>query len=228
MTKDELICKYLNGELDSDEERKVLHIIADDEDLRSMLHFEQKLNSVFRNESAYRPNTVPEGFTEDMMRLISEKEESTNRESVVMDWLIKLWASRQFQWGPVYAVAAVLLIISSSYMVLQNDEQLLRGTDLESSVQPVSSSATEVIIRFTYFDGEAKSVAVAGDFSNWEPVELSKRVVNGKEIWTGLVTMSRGVHSYMFVKNGSKWVTDPLALMHRSDGFGNKNAVIYL
>jgi hypothetical protein len=40
--------------------------------------------------------------------------------------------------------------------------------------------------------------------------------------------MNRGEHRYMFVKDGEEWVTDPMAPMQREDGFGNKNAVIYL
>jgi hypothetical protein len=40
--------------------------------------------------------------------------------------------------------------------------------------------------------------------------------------------MDRGEHRYMFIKNGEKWVTDPLAPVQQDDGFGNKNAVIYL
>jgi hypothetical protein len=40
--------------------------------------------------------------------------------------------------------------------------------------------------------------------------------------------MERGEHRYMFVKNGENWVTDPLAAIQQDDGFGNKNAVIYL
>jgi hypothetical protein len=32
----------------------------------------------------------------------------------------------------------------------------------------------------------------------------------------------------MFVVDGSRWVTDPLAPVQRSDGFGNKNAVLQL
>ncbi|HEX6982119.1 MAG TPA: hypothetical protein VF181_05115 [Balneolaceae bacterium] len=231
MTKDELIYRYLNGELDADKERKVLHMIADDEDLRSMLHFEYKLNSVFLGESAWENSSVPEGFSEGVMNLIAQKEEKAVRESTVWNWLKKLWAPQPLQWRPVYAVATVLLIIgflSYSPFKKQDKAQFLQIANLENSVQQVSSTATEVMLRFIYFDEKAESVAVAGDFSNWEPIELSKQVVNGKKIWTGLVTMSRGEHNYMFVRNGSEWVTDPLAMVHRSDGFGNKNAVIYL
>ena len=81
-------------------------------------------------------------------------------------------------------------------------------------------------IRFRYANSTADSVAVAGDFSQWDPIPLSPRTVNGETVWTGLVPVSRGEHEYQFVINGERWVTDPLAPVKRSDGFGAKNAVL--
>jgi 1,4-alpha-glucan branching enzyme len=77
-----------------------------------------------------------------------------------------------------------------------------------------------------YTNNTADSVAVAGDFSQWSPIPLSPRTVNGETVWTGLVPVSRGEHEYQFVINGERWVPDPLAPVTRSDGFGAKNAVL--
>jgi 1,4-alpha-glucan branching enzyme len=77
-----------------------------------------------------------------------------------------------------------------------------------------------------YTNNTADSVAVAGDFSQWSPIPLSPRTVNGETVWTGLVPVSRGEHEYQFVINGERWVTDPLAPVTRSDGFGAENAVL--
>ena len=35
-----------------------------------------------------------------------------------------------------------------------------------------------------------------------------------------------GVHKYMFVIDGTEWVTDPDAERYAEDGFGNRNAVL--
>jgi 1,4-alpha-glucan branching enzyme len=83
-------------------------------------------------------------------------------------------------------------------------------------------------MRFVYTSEAADSVAVAGDFSDWEPIPLSPRTVNGQTVWTGLVPVSRGEHEYQFVINGTRWVTDPLAPVTRDDGFGAENAVLKL
>lgn len=82
--------------------------------------------------------------------------------------------------------------------------------------------------RFVFTDPDAQSVAVAGDFSRWEPIPLSSRTVNGQTVWTGLVPVGRGEHEYQFVVDGSEWVTDPLAPVTRDDGFGAQNAVLKL
>jgi hypothetical protein len=94
---------------------------------------------------------------------------------------------------------------------------------------PAASDGEDVVwTRFVFTSNDAESVAVAGDFSNWEPIPLSPRTVNGQTVWTGLVPVGRGEHEYQFVINGSEWVTDPLAPVKRNDGFGAKNAVLKL
>lgn len=241
MDKDKLLRRYLDGELSAEEERKALHMIADDPEMRSMLRFEQQLSdSLSQVEKIQHEADVPEGFTDRVMNRIERHEHDTASTGIIdkiREWYKQLWTPRQVQWRPAYAfVLALLVMFSLSYpLVLTRQEggrtpQSRQGRvqNLQNSVQQVSAEAGKVMLRFVYIDDKAKSVAVAGDFNNWEPVELSRQKVNGETVWTGLISMSRGEHSYMFVKNGDKWVTDPLAPVQREDGFGNKNAVIYI
>jgi hypothetical protein len=46
------------------------------------------------------------------------------------------------------------------------------------------------------------------------------------DVWTAQLVLPPGTYEYMFVENGENWVTDPLALQTRDDGFGRKNAVL--
>jgi hypothetical protein len=154
----------------------------------------------------------------------------------IKNWFRRLWVPTQIQWRPAYAFMLLLVVmISLSYPIFMNSSggsyqgnEDLNASNMGDSIQQVSAEVDEVMLRFVYIDENAESVAVAGDFSNWKRVELSKQVVNGQQIWTGLISMSRGEHNYMFVKNGEEWITDPLAPVQHDDGFGNKNAVIYL
>lgn len=234
--KDELLRKYLDNELSSEEEREALHTIADDENLRDMLRFEHQLKDTFAGNKS---TSVPEGFTEQVMHRLSAEETQEERLSLFekfRSWVQYLWMPREISYRPVYAFSVVLLVVATfSYSlflsnVFDPDQPSIatNNPEIGESVQQVSSGSEKVMLRFMYVDEEAESIAVAGDFSDWQPIEMSKQVVDGKTIWTGLVSMSRGKHNYMFVKNGDKWVTDPLATVQREDGFGNKNAVVYL
>lgn len=237
MNPDKLLRKYLEGELSPDEEKEALHAIAEDEELRSMLRFEQKLNSTLSSHSDSLTSTkVPQDFSDDVMQQITRSEETTaGIVSRLKDRYQEFWEPKQIQWRPAYSMAvAALVIFAFTYPLfiaetpVSPPKQAANMQEMDQSVQQVSAEAGEVMLRFVYIDGDANSVAVAGDFSNWEPIELNRQEVNGEQVWSGMVRMSRGEHNYMFVKDGSKWITDPMAPVTRDDGFGNKNAVIYL
>lgn len=97
---------------------------------------------------------------------------------------------------------------------------------------PVAPVATDpgttesvVFVQFLLEAPGAESVAVVGDFSEWEPT-FPLEDADGDGVWTGRVPIEPGVHSYMFLVDGSNWLTDPNADRYQDDGFGNQNAVL--
>ncbi len=236
MDKEEILRKYLDGELSGEEEREALHTIAEDPQMREMLSFERSVRSTVNSTEIYEQPEVPEGFTERVMHSIEQAEagqpeSSTSLTEEVKSWIQSLWKPKQIHLRPVYgAVAAMILVIAivMPFYFTDNRELPPVNNNMQESIQQVAQSQSQVWVRFVYIDENAQSIEVAGDFNGWEPVPLDKQEVNGEQVWTGLVSMSRGEHRYMFVKDGEKWVTDPMAPMQREDGFGNKNAVIYL
>ncbi len=82
-----------------------------------------------------------------------------------------------------------------------------------------------VYVQFMVQAPGASSVAVAGDFTEWSP-QLALEDADGDGVWTGRVPLRPGVHEYMFVVDGSEWMTDPNADRYADDGFGNRNAVL--
>lgn len=235
---EELLRKYIDGELAPEEEREALHMIADDAEMRSMLRFEQKLNEASTDLRNLSSAEVPAGFSDHVMAAIEADAVADTKIGLMARlraFLDSILEPRQVQLRPVYAMAmvvlAVMLLVGMPYFGSQQSQQQIAGestTSESATVQSVSDDGEQVWTRFVYIDKEAESVSVAGDFSNWEPIELTKKQLNGEQVWTGLVPMDRGEHRYMFVKNGEQWVTDPLATVQQDDGFGNKNAVIYL
>ncbi len=73
---------------------------------------------------------------------------------------------------------------------------------------------------------QVKSIAVVGDFNDWDPTRNLLADENNDGIWTVTLKLEPGRYEYMFILDGQKWVPDPSAYRYVSDGFGNKNAVL--
>jgi len=127
---------------------------------------------------------------------------------------------------PVAALAAAALV---ALVVWPSERPPAPPTD-SSAVRPASLTTPEtggpqVYVELSLRAGDASSVAVAGDFTDWRPT-VQLRDPDGDGVWTALVPVGPGVHQYMFVVDGSRWVTDPDASRYVDDGFGHRNAVL--
>ena len=127
-------------------------------------------------------------------------------------WLLR---SRTIHMSPLtgtLAAAAILVVL------------LIPRGPQDVTTDPVLTT-TAILVEFRLEAPGATSVALAGDFNDWETdVVLEDR--DGDGIWTGRVPIQPGVHKYMFVIDGTEWVTDPDAERYSDDGFGNRNAVL--
>jgi len=70
-----------------------------------------------------------------------------------------------------------------------------------------------------HFPG-ARSVEVVGSFNDWSRGTLHLNDDNGDGIWHAKAVLPAGQHEYMFVVDGERWVSDPLAGRYVDDGFG--------
>jgi 1,4-alpha-glucan branching enzyme len=86
--------------------------------------------------------------------------------------------------------------------------------------------ATPAGVRFTLVHAEATSVAVAGTFNQWSVSSHPLSREGTSHVWTGTVPLPPGEHLFMFVVNGTQWITPPLADDFVDDGFGAKNGVV--
>ena len=230
---EELFQKYLDGELNETEERQALHMIADDAEMREMLRFERSLVYSFLAEAGAESFTVPVNFADSVMKRIEssdmtapEPNPDREKESVKMFNLLPV---RKLMMNPVFAAAVILLSVGFGYLLslsFHNQEVII--DEYGASTHLIAEEESLIWIRFVYFDEDAESMEIAGDFSDWEPIALNPEFIGEKQVWTGIVPVERGEHRYMFVRNGEEWVTDPLAEVQQDDGFGNKNAVLYL
>jgi 1,4-alpha-glucan branching enzyme len=79
---------------------------------------------------------------------------------------------------------------------------------------------------FFYHDDSAESVALAGDFNNWN-TSAAPFIRNGSGVWTaGIDLPSPGRYRYKFVVNGNRWIDDPSNGVKEPDNYGGLNSVI--
>jgi 1,4-alpha-glucan branching enzyme len=81
----------------------------------------------------------------------------------------------------------------------------------------------QVLVQFRLDAPDASGVALAGNFTDWEPKYQLTRTAGG--VWTVTVPLAQGVHKYAFVVDGKTWQPDPLA-PSVADGFGGENSQI--
>ena len=249
---DAYVQRLLDGDLAPHEESDALHAIADDAEARSTLRFELQWSPAAARSAA----SPPPQFADNVMAAILEDAPSTAENSLSDDgsvrdritrWLESLSSPVELRVHPLPAFLVILGIMVGVWGLRGTIDPTSLGerrapiaeqttgsgaasgaSQPEETTRIASESGETVWIRFVYTGDAAESVAVAGDFSKWEPIPLSSRTVNGQIIWTGLVPVRRGEHEYQFVINGERWVTDPLAPIQRNDGFGATNAVLKL
>jgi hypothetical protein len=140
------------------------------------------------------------------------------------DWIV---SPRQIRVSPLAAglVAAAFAVV----IALPGRDAPGGGTGPAGSGAPSGTAAATpeavVYVQFIMEAPGAESVAVAGDFSEWEPT-FSLDDADGDGVWTGRVPVRPGVHSYMFLIDGAEWQTEPNADSYQDDGFGNRNAIL--
>jgi hypothetical protein len=123
-----------------------------------------------------------------------------------------LFRGRPLTWNmaSALAVAAVLVVVSAALV-----RQHPAGGPRDGAVT----------VRLNFYAPGAERVVVAGDFNRWQG-DSTPMTPQGSGIWTVDIPLRQGVYSYMFVVDGTAWVTDPDAEAFQDDGFGNRNAVV--
>lgn len=141
----------------------------------------------------------------------------------------------RLRWAPAAAVAAVALIAfiggwwSGGQRTQTPTGDLPGMPGQEAAVTAGQRTAVDTGLRYVRLvyvpaDRNVQQVTVAGSFNNWEPSATPMRRQDGA--WSTILVLPPGSYEYMFVEDGNRWVTDPLAIETRADGFGGVNAVL--
>ena len=81
---------------------------------------------------------------------------------------------------------------------------------------------------FVFHAPGATRVELVGDFTAWRRERIPMRGPDADGNWSARVRLPAGRYEYQFLVEGERWVTDPLAVSRRPDGFGYQNAVVNL
>jgi len=135
-----------------------------------------------------------------------------------------IWTPRrvELQWRPAYAIAAAAAVILF-LIVLPYGWR----TPAAAPRSPAATGDTDprLFVQFRLDAPDAMDVRLAGSFTNWQPRYELHQASPG--VWTITLPLSAGVHDYVFVVDGQRWVADPYA-QKVDDGFGGVNSRIAL
>lgn len=242
---DELIQKYLDGELTEQEAAVLSGALAGDPSLDAELRSYERLLAAAAADIERDPSP---GFEERVMERVTA---SAGRSAagpltagkVVEDRdgrSIGSWGGAGWfrSWRPRLALAAgVVFVFALGYVTARrggpgapatppsaNDDGQRARVAAAQTIAP----APLRLVRLVYVppDDDVQRVTVAGTFNGWDPEGTELRKEGGA--WVVQLVLPPQTYEYMFVENGQQWVTDPLALETRDDGFGRQNAVLDL
>ncbi len=179
-----------------------------------------KLKQVVFALNSTSPQTVPETFAQNIMAKISQ--EKIQIQSSWMDRLKKQVSIPQFSFRIAGAAAITAIFVFLAFTFLFNFSELPGQPGEKEAV------AYQVEVTFNISGIEAQTIAVAGDFNGWNTNANQLEDPEGDGIWIGKINLEPGRYEYMLVVDDGKWVTDPNAKVYANDGFGSKNAVLFI
>jgi len=224
-----LLARYFDGDLDEREARDFLEKVESDPRLENELRAYERLLAL--GKELPTPE-VPTGFTERVMAEV-------NAERYLERIRTRLSGFR-IQWAPLAVAAAAVVLAYIGGWLVGHSPRMVPGTTEDPRVArravtydfphiagqaPATDSGLQyVTLSYAPADPSVEQVTIAGSFNNWDPNATPMRRKNG--VWVTILLLPPGSHEYMFVENNQRWVTDPLAVKTRDDGFGGTNAVL--
>ena len=79
--------------------------------------------------------------------------------------------------------------------------------------------------QFVLVAPQAASVALVGDFNDWDPARSPMRATHSG-LWATIVPLAPGRYHYAFLVNGIEWRPDPAAPAALDDDFGSPSSVV--
>jgi hypothetical protein len=138
-----------------------------------------------------------------------------------------------FSVTPLHALAAAALagivVLGSLRLRSDTDTQLATSPDTSVMLQPVANvtrAASDIEYeQFMIIAPEANSVALVGDFNDWDAATTPMKRVSPDGAWLVTLPLHPGRYEYQFEVNGQQRVNDPTR-PQTSSAFGSPNSVV--
>jgi len=225
---DEYLQKYLDGDLTEEEAATFARALADNTELDAELRVYERMLATAAANRDLDPST---GFADDVMDRIGNPGFADRPSPGPLQ---RWFGGSQPRALRVALAAGFVAVFMVGYLAPRPDGGRTPVNESEGiSVPMVQADAGAMpvahrLARLVYAPGNPniEQVSVAGTFNGWDP-ELTTMTRRG-DVWVVQILLPPQTYEYMFVEDGERWVTDPLAVQTRDDGFGRKNAVLDL
>jgi len=81
-------------------------------------------------------------------------------------------------------------------------------------------------IRFSVTVPAAISVSLVGSFNGWSATAHRMTSTGSNGLWSVVVPLRQGEHTFMYLIDGKTWLVPPLADDYVTDGFGTTNGIV--
>jgi anti-sigma factor RsiW len=209
VSRRERVRRSVDGELEPHELRALEDDAKRDPRLAKEL---EGARSVSRALAELERPEVPEDLVNaSVLRAVQRRAEVERTTPFWKRWV----APRTVRVTPAAALAVLALLAVGAWALSE------RTGEIAADAAP-----RDAAVRLVLSAEGARSVAVAGDFNDWSTESLLLEDPEGDGVFATTLRLPPGSYAYMFVIDGERWVTDPYAVNHRDDGFGNRNAVL--
>lgn len=93
-------------------------------------------------------------------------------------------------------------------------------------VKPELPKSLAGVVRFTILAPGAKQVHLVGSFNGWGKNATPMKIMDSSGLYFVDVPLKEGEHTFMYLIDGTRWITPPLAEDFVTDGFGQANGVV--
>ena len=137
--------------------------------------------------------------------------------------LANLTRPRTFRVSPLIAMAAGLLFaVSLAGSLLY----VLPAPERPAQRAIARTAPGTPIVEFGFPAPHASSVALVGDFNDWDPKATPLRAASTGGVWSVEVPVTPGRHLYAFVVDGKVWRPDPAAPQAKGEDYGEPNSAL--